>query len=190
MTLQLIPIDWKHHWLGGFCPVGIMGGLPVRGANYAAHPPLAEMLTLNHTVPHENVNYEALINVWKTTLGGANVLLFRNPDLARKSLLRAVGIHRNDYVALPANSTRDLAESVKHYGAISRFLELDTQLDFSADAHQLEGVRFAFAESIYGMRLTPCLGEIPVCVDYADSLPQPSIEHLEFLITFATFRLR
>ena len=40
-----LPVDWGTLWLGGFCPVGALGGLPVRGADYAAHPPLDDLLT-------------------------------------------------------------------------------------------------------------------------------------------------
>jgi hypothetical protein len=31
--------DWADRWLGGFCAVGALGGLPVRGPDYRAHPP-------------------------------------------------------------------------------------------------------------------------------------------------------
>ncbi len=41
-----LPVDWGTMWLGGFCAVGALGGLPVRGADYAAHAPLDDLLTL------------------------------------------------------------------------------------------------------------------------------------------------
>lgn len=38
--------DWADRWLSGFCAVGALGGLSVRGPDYAAHPPLTQQLTI------------------------------------------------------------------------------------------------------------------------------------------------
>ncbi len=74
-----MPIDWGTLWLGDFCAVGALGGLPVRGADYAAHPPLDDLLTPPYdTTLHNDVTLESAEQVWPERLGGAMVVLARD----------------------------------------------------------------------------------------------------------------
>lgn len=103
-------IDWKHRWLGGFCALAAVGGLPVRGPDYRAHPPLQRDLTLPAVAPASDVSAEQTIAAWSQALGGAPVVLARSVERARRLLLKAAGVEPSAPVKLPANATRALSE--------------------------------------------------------------------------------
>ncbi|MCY3870104.1 MAG: hypothetical protein OXG87_11145, partial [Gemmatimonadetes bacterium] len=87
-----LPVDWGTLWLGGFCPVGALGGLPVRGADYAAHPPLDDLLIpFSDTTLHTDVTLEFAEQAWSERLGGAMVVLARDAYRARRLLHQAAG---------------------------------------------------------------------------------------------------
>ena len=74
-----LPVDGGTLWLGGFCPVEALGGLPIRGADYAAHPPLDERLALPaDAFLRTEVTLEAAEAAWSERLGGARVVLVRD----------------------------------------------------------------------------------------------------------------
>ena len=120
-----LPVDWGTLWLGGFCPVGALGGLPVRGADYAAHPPLDDLLTLPpDTALRADVTLECAEQAWSDRLGGALVVLTRDAYRARRLLHQAAEIQPGEWVGMPANASHDLAESVKHHKATAAFSRL------------------------------------------------------------------
>lgn len=163
--MRNLPVGWGTLWLGGFCPVGALGGLPVRGADYAAHPPLDELLTLppGATV-RADVTLESAEEAWSERLGGAMVVLARNAYRARRLLHQAAGIQAGESVGIPANASHDLAESVKHHKALPRFLDFDAQLRLAKS-----GTRFAWTQVLRGMWQP----QSAAWLDCADTLPLP-----------------
>ena len=130
-----LSVDWGTLWLGGFCPVGALGALPVRGADYAAHPPLDDVLTPPpDTAIHADATLEFAEEAWSARLGGAKVLLARDAYRARRLLHQAAGVQPGEWVGMPANASHDLAESVKHHEARPRFLDFDAHLRVVAAA--------------------------------------------------------
>lgn len=118
--------EWTERWQGGFCPVGSLGGLPIRHAEFAGHPPLSELLVLPPMVVALSV--DDVRARWAGALGRP-VVLVRSVERARTLLLEAAGIAAGEPVGLPANATRGLVEAVKGHGAEPRFLSLDDSLD-------------------------------------------------------------
>ena len=160
-----LPVDWGTMWLGGFCPVGALGGLPVRGADYAAHPPLDDLLTLPlGTALHTDVTLEIAEETWSKQLGSAMVVLARDAYRARRLLHQAAGIQRGEWVGIPANASHDLAESVKHHGALPRFLDFDAQLRLTTS-----GTRFTWTQVLHGLWQP----QNAAWLDCADTLPMP-----------------
>ncbi len=160
-----LPVDWGTLWLGGFCAVGALGGLPVRGADYAAHPPLDDLLTLPHdTRLRAGVTHELAEQACSEQLGGALVVLARDAYRARRLLHQAAGIQPGEWVAIPANASHDLAESVKHHGARPRFLDFDARLRLTASC-----ARFTWTQVLRGLWQP----QNAAWLDCADTLPLP-----------------
>ena len=157
------PVDWGTLWLGGFCPVGALGGLPVRGADYAAHPPLDELLTPPlGAAMCKDVTLEIAEQAWSERLGGAKVVLARDAYRARRLLHQAAGIQRGEWVGIPANASHDLAESIKHHKALPRFLDFDAQLRLTTS-----GTRFTWTQVLRGLWQP----QDATWLDCADTLP-------------------
>lgn len=160
-----LPVDWGTLWQGGFCPVGALGGLPVRGADYAAHPPLNARLTLPaDTALQPNTTLELAEQAWADLLGGALVVLVRNPYRARRLLHQAVGVQPGEWVGLPANASHDLTESVKHHKALPRFLDFDAHLRLATSS-----TRFTWTQVVRGLWHP----QNAVWLDCTDTLPLP-----------------
>lgn len=118
---------WATRWIGGFCPVAALGGLPVRGSGYRASPALADQLVLPVIGESRAADHETAEAAWSQALG-APVVLVRSVMRARELALQAAGIGPGAIVGVPANADRSLAESVKRIGATPCFLELDATL--------------------------------------------------------------
>ena len=160
-----LPIDWETMWLGGFCAVGALGGLPVRGADYAAHPPLDDLLTLSpDTALHADATLESAEQAWSERLGGAMVVLARDAYRARRLLHQAAGIQPGEWVGIPANASHDLAESVKHHKARPRFLDFDAHLQLA-----MPDTRFTWTQVLRGLWQP----QNATWLDCADTLPIP-----------------
>ena len=158
-------VDWGALWLGGFCPVGALGGLPVRGADYAAHPPLDDLLTPpSGRTGQSDVTIETAEQAWSQRLGGAMVVLARDAYRARRLLHQAAGIQPGEWVGIPANASHDLAESIKHHEALPRFLDFDAQLRLSTS-----GTRFTWTQVLRGLWQP----QHATWLDCADTLPNP-----------------
>ena len=162
---MILPIDWETMWLGGFCAVGALGGLPVRGADYAAHPPLDDLLTLPADAALDaDATLEAAEQAWSEMLGGAMVALARDAYRARRLLHQAAGIQPGERVGVPANASHDLAESVKHHKALPHFLDFDARLMPAIDS-----TRFAWTQVLRGLWQP----QAAAWLDCADTLPVP-----------------
>ncbi|NDJ61171.1 MAG: hypothetical protein GYB67_08600 [Chloroflexi bacterium] len=160
-----LPVDWGTLWLGGFCAVGAIGGLPIRDADYAAHPPLDNLLTLpTDMMLPEDATLEAAEKAWSDQLGSALVVLIRDDYRARRLLHEAVGIQAGEWVGVPANASRDLAESVKHHKALPRFLDFDAHLQLAPS-----DTRYTWAQAIRGLWQP----QNAAWLDFADTLPLP-----------------
>ncbi len=170
MTTQPID-DWADRWLGGFCAVGVLGGLPVRGPDYAAHPPLDSLLTLPPVYDPAPVDLGTARAAWSDVLGGAPVVLVASVERARTLLLRALGVQPGESVGLPANATRDLAEAVKHHPALPRWLDLGPDLALVADPERLAGARVIWAQPCGGAWAATVPERTALLVDAGDSLP-------------------
>ncbi|NJO81381.1 MAG: hypothetical protein HC828_00565 [Blastochloris sp.] len=165
--------DWANRWLGGFCAVGALGGLPVRGPDYAAHPPLRDQLTLPPVYDLARCDNTSVQAAWSDALGGAPVVLLRSVEGARAVVLRALGVQAGEPVGLPANATRDLTEAVKHHPAQPRWLDLNAQLELSVPACSWDGVRVAWAQPCGGAWTSAVPAGIALVIDAGDSLPDP-----------------
>jgi hypothetical protein len=163
--------DWADRWLGGFCAVGALGGLPVRGPDYAAHPPLDSLLILPPVHAPASTELRAASAAWSEALGGAPVVLLASVARARTLLLRALGVQPGELVGLPANATRELAEAVKHYPAVPRWLDLGPDLTLLANAAQLSGVRVLWAQPCGGAWAASAPEGVALLVDAGDCLP-------------------
>ena len=160
-----LPIDWATLWLGGFCPVEALGGLPVRGADYAAHPQLDDLLTLPaNAALHTEVTLETAEAAWSERLGGAWVVLVRDAYRARRLLHQAAGIQPGEWVGVPANASHDLAESIKHHKAVLRFLDFDAHLRLAPSS-----TRFTWTQVVRGLWQP----RNATWLDCADTLPTP-----------------
>lgn len=170
--------DWADRWLGGFCAVGVLGGLPVRGPDYAAHPPLDGLLTLSPVYDPAPADLRAAQAAWSDALGGAPVVLLASVEHARALLLRALGVQPGKPVGLPANATRDLAEAVKHHPATPRWLDLDPNLIPVADPEQFTDLGVVWAQPYGGAWSATAPEGVALLVDAGDSLPNLSLpEH-------------
>jgi len=118
---------WATRWIGGFCAVAALGGLPVRAAGYRASPTLADHLALPVIQESCAADHETAEMAWSQTLG-VPVLLVRSVLRARELALQAAGVGRDSLVGMPANANRSLADSVKRIGATACFLQLDATL--------------------------------------------------------------
>lgn len=177
MTTQPIT-DWADRWLGGFCTVGALGGLPVRGPDYAAHSPLDDLLTVPPVHDLAPAELSAAQVAWSDALGGAPVVLVASVEHARALLLRALGVQPGEPVGLPANATRDLAEAVKHHPAVPQWLDLGPELTLVADPEHLAGVRIVWAQPYGGAWSATAPEGVALIVDAGDSLPNLSLpEH-------------
>ena len=160
-----LPVDWETLWLGGFCAVGALGGLPVRGADYAAHPPLDDLLSLPpDTALKADATLETAEQAWSELLGGAMVVLARDAYRARRLLHEAAGIQPGEWVSIPANASHDLAESVKHHKALPRFLDFDAHLRLTKS-----DTRFTWTQVLRGLWQP----QNATWLDCADTLPMP-----------------
>ena len=159
------PVDWGTLWLGGFCAVGALGGLPVRGADYAAHPALDNLLTLpSDTRLRADVTPEFAEQAWSERLGGAMVVLTRDAYRARRLLHQAAGVQPGEGVGIPANASHDLAESIKHHKALPRFLDFDAHLRLATPC-----TRFTWTQVLRGLWQP----QNATWLDCADTLPVP-----------------
>jgi hypothetical protein len=145
-----------------------MGGLPVRGPDYAAHPPLDQVMTLPALPVHPAGDAQA---AWSDALGGANIVLIANVARARALLLRALGVQPGEPVGLPANATRDLAEAVKHHPATPRWLDLAADLSLITPDARLAEVRVVWAQPLGGIGALTPLNSQALLVDAGDTLP-------------------
>jgi hypothetical protein len=159
-------IRWADRWIGGFCAVAAIGGLPVRGSPETANPPLATALRLDPIVPAADIASADVEDAWSAALGGVAVVLVRTPDHARRLLLEAAGVEAGEAIGLPVNSDRALVESVKRYGARPMFLGLDDAL-----APTARDVRIAWAQPDGGA------GGVGTAtwIDYSDTVPIPGV---------------
>jgi hypothetical protein len=163
--------NWADRWLGGFCTVGVLGGLPVRGPDYAAHPPLDQVVTLPSPPAHPAGDAQSARAAWSDALGGANVVLVASVARARTLLLRALGVQPGELVGLPANATRDLAEAVKHHPATPRWLDLAADLSLITTDARLAEVRVVWAQPLGGIGTLTPLNSQALLVDASDTLP-------------------
>jgi len=168
--------DWADRWLGGFCTVGALGGQPVRGPDYAAHPPLAQLLALPPVVNTRPTKLSAARAAWSDALGGAPVALLASVERARALLLRALGVLPGEPVGLPANATRALAEAVKQHPAGPRFLDLHADLTLCVDDTRLAGVRVVWAQPCGGAWGATAPDSRALLVDASDTLPALNLE--------------
>ncbi len=167
MAVTTTSVDWSTRWMGGFCVVAAVGGLPVRCADYIAHPPLESVLTLPPVGIWPNADHKAARSAWEDALGGAPVVLLRSLARARELLLLAAGVRLGELVGVPANGDRDLVESVKRFGACPAFFGLDTALAPAADTARQHGIRYRWAQPFGGVGAR---GDA-TWVDCADTLP-------------------
>lgn len=165
-------IDWTNRWLGGFCAVGILGGLPIRGPDYAAHPPLAQTLGLPPAQANERCTLADAHTAWSRALGGAPVVLVRSVERARALVLQAAGIGAGDRIGLPANASRSLVEAIKRRGARPHFLDLTPHLALDVDPTRLADVRAVWAQPVGGLATPAVLPAVPLWCDCSDTLPQ------------------
>lgn len=175
MTTEAIT-DWADRWLGGFCTVGALGGLPVRGPDYAAHPPLSALLPLLPVVNTRPADLPTARAAWSDALGGVPVVLLASVERARALLLRALGVQPGERVGLPANATRELAEAIKQHPATPRWLDLGADLMFQAGEQQLAGVRVVWAQPCGGAWAAAAPEGVALLVDAGDTLPALDLE--------------
>jgi hypothetical protein len=168
---DFLSTDWANRWLGGFCAVGALGGLPVRGPDYAAHPPLEAMLTLPADAPLTAATTSQAHAAWAAALDGATVVLIRSVARAREVLLAAAGIGVGAVVGVPANASRPLVEAIKRSGATPRFLPLTASLQLAADAPAGASPHVVWAQPVGGLLTPAALPEVPLWVDAAESVP-------------------
>jgi hypothetical protein len=163
--------DWADRWLGGFCTVGALGGLPVRGPDYAAHPPLDDLLPLPPVHDLAPAELSVAQSAWSSALGGVPVVLVASVECARRLLLRALGVQPGAPVGLPANATRDLAEAVKHHPAVPRWIDLGPDLALLAESDCFSDVHVVWAQPYGGAWSATAPEGIALLVDAGDSLP-------------------
>src|SRR5688572_24101562 len=96
---------------------------PVRSADYPAHPTLDALLTLPAGTALPDATEAQALAAWAEYLGDdIPLLLVRNPDRARRLLMRAFGIEGKEPVGIPVNTRRTLSEAVKRSGGTPVFV--------------------------------------------------------------------
>ena len=159
-------INWTTRWLGGMCAPGVACGLPVRGTEYNAQLPLAEMLPLPFNAETPTSTLSEVENAWSKWIG-AEVILVRNVATARRMILNLLDLAPGDSVALPANATRDLVEAVKRHRIKPHFLSISG--DLSLQVNLANPPTVIWSEGIGGLRLDSVMR--PTVLDYADTVP-------------------
>src|SRR5262245_23332896 len=189
--------DWGERWQGGFCAIGALGGLPVRGQAYAAHPPFEQALLLPpeaaeprppagpdavgrielsfrlesrrvESPPSPNGDGgHAAVEAAWAAALGRAVVLTRSAATARAALLAAAGVEPGEPVGVPANATRPLVEALKEHGARPRFLPLDDRLGLAGDDPPAR----VWAQPSVGLLDPRPLPVAAFWVDQADTLP-------------------
>ncbi|HYI15193.1 MAG TPA: hypothetical protein VEX37_07360 [Thermomicrobiales bacterium] len=120
------------------------------------------------------VDAEQALAAWSEYLGAdVPLLLVRNPDRARKLLMRAFGIADKEPVGIPVNTRRTLSEAVKRSGGTPLFVELDADLNLDPASPGLEAARLVWAEPVAGMAPPFGLPGATLFVDYGFTLPAP-----------------
>ncbi len=165
-----LEIDWKNRWLGGMCPVGAVGGLPVRAATYPSHPPLAACLRLP-AGPQPPATLAEATAAWSRLTGEGPVLLLRNADRARRRLLQAARIQPGSPVGLPATADRDLTEAIKQHRARPHFIPLTDNLTLDWAATPAPSV--VWDQPIGGLPASAAPAGVTLWLDYSDTLPNP-----------------
>jgi hypothetical protein len=158
---------WAERWQGGLCPVGALGGLPIRDREYRANPPLDQLLVLPGLAV-SLADRAAATAAWSAALG-APVVLARGLEPARAALLAALGVAPGDLVALPANATRALVEAVKARGARPAFLPLDPSLALADDA-PVEAA-LVWAQPVAGLSEPGPVAGAALIADHGETLP-------------------
>lgn len=160
---------------------------PVRSADYPAHSPFDKLLILPVDVPLRDADSEQALAAWSAYLGvDVPLLQVRNPDRARKLLMRAFGISGKEPVGIPVNTRRPLSEAVKRSGGKPLFVELDADLNFDPATPGLENVRLIWAQPVAGMAPPPALPGPTLFVDYGFTLPAPLTDGVADLTGAAT----
>lgn len=173
--MSQLTIDWSNRWLGGFCALGAVGGLPVRGPDYAAHPALPDRLILPPSIPgaDRSPSIAEVTAAWSTALGEVPVVLVRSVAQARVLLLQALEVRAGEPVALPANATRPLVETVKCHGARPCLVDLDAWLALQPDPAQTDAVRVVWSQPVGGLPVASTFPAPYHLIDHTDTLPLP-----------------
>lgn len=169
-TNTLLQTNWRDQWLGGFCSVGALGGLPVRGPDYAAHPPLEQTFLPPKAAGEQQLTSPFLPAsphcTWTAVLGKP-IVLAKNVAVARSALLTVAGVQPGEPVVLPPNAPRSLVEAIKAHGASPQFAPLDNNLNLQA--RQLDAP-LAWGVPVAGLPTTVHF-DGPICLDYTTTIP-------------------
>lgn len=135
---------------------------------------MSELLALPDDVPLHESDAESALSAWADYLDAdVSLLLVRNPDRARKLLMRAFGIAGKEPVGIPVNTRRPLSEAVKRSGGRPLFIELDADLNLDPTTTGLDDVRLVWAQPVAGMAPPPELPGTTLFIDYGFTLPAP-----------------
>lgn len=145
---------------------GAQNGSPVWGADYRPQT-LAEALHLPAGSPLPSASPTAAEAAWSQALYGAPVLLLQNVRRARELLWQALALPRGTAVAVPANVTGELANTLKDSGARLHFVDWLPDLTL-AECVQTDVV---WAEPVGGLLGRP--GQRVDVLDCADTAPVP-----------------
>lgn len=143
---------------------GAASGSPVWGADYRSQT-LLESLPLEGPWPEASV--AAAEAAWSQALNGAPVLLVRNVARARELVWQALAAPRGAVVAVPANVTGPLANTLKDGGARLHFVDWAPDLTLAECAH----TDLVWAEPLGGMLGQPA--QRVTVLDCADTVPVP-----------------
>jgi hypothetical protein len=145
--------------------LGALGGAPVRGADYPAHPSLDQMLILPDAFRSDPIDDVAA--AWSEIVGGAPVLLVRSVERGRELLLQAAVDLIRQPVRVPANATFSLIKALERQQIGFQFAALDEQLRIESDPTAL-----TWAQPIGGIGgSSDQIG--PLWIDCSDTVPQP-----------------
>jgi hypothetical protein len=173
------PIDWANRWYGGMCPAGVLGGLPVREADYVAHPPLVAVLRLPEGYPCPEVRAQEVEGWWHTAVSLSptdTILLLSDPQRARSLLLQAAGVAAGEAIHLPANADLSLTEAVKRHGARPVFAPLTTELGWLA-ANGDEPMGRGWYQPPAGLWPPTAVSHPTFWLDFAHTVPRPIPPH-------------
>lgn len=135
---------------------------------------MSELLTLPHDATLREAGLAQARSAWARYLGADVPLMFvRNPDRARKLLMRAFGISGKEPVGIPVNTRRPLAEAVKRSGGKPSFVELDPDLNVDPATPGLDKARLIWAQPVAGMSPPFALPGVTLFIDYGFTLPAP-----------------